>query len=441
MSLGKSRTRVLLVLVLAVAMIVAVFGAGAAGEVITLRVLNYLDATAPGVEREINEIWGAFEKANPDIKIIREDLYQEPFHQKVEAYAAAGQLPDVMYMWPGGRSATLYDKKLVKDLRPLLGEMAKEFVPAALVPQRGGILGEIPIGITASHVMYVNKKMLADMKLDVPKTYNDLKAIAKKMKAAGKDTIIMGYQDDWVGQSCLFSMIVGRMCGDEFIDACLAGKAKFTDKVFVNALKFYANLYKDGVLSKKVLQTGYGEAPGLFAAGRAPFMIDGDWRVGAFLTDPTTKQALIPPADQPNFIMTIFPRIPGEKYHDLTSVVPGVGFGMNANIPAGSAKEKAAWKLIMWLVSPEVQKIRLETGAAFPSRIGVTSDKLEPLAQERARFYGRFKGCYVLDNVLDPKVYTPINIGLQEIGMGVSTPEKVAANIQKALETWRASSK
>ncbi|NLG85443.1 MAG: hypothetical protein GX493_12755 [Firmicutes bacterium] len=114
---------------------------------------------------------------------------------------------------------------------------------------------------------------------------------------------------------------------------------------------------------------------------------------------------------------------------------------MNANIPAGSAKEKAAWKLIMWLVSPEVQKIRLETGAAFPSRLGVTSDKLEPLAQERAAFYGKFKGMYVLDNVLDPKVYTPINIGLQEIGMGASTPEKVAANVQKALEASLASPK
>jgi len=170
-------------------------------------------------------------------------------------------------------------------------------------------------------------------------------------------------------------------------------------------------------------------------------MIDGDWKVSNFLTDPTTSQALIPPRDQKNFVMTVFPEIPGEINHNTTSSVPGAGFGMNADIPAGSEKEKAAWRLIMWLTSPEVQKIRLETGAAFPSRKGVTSDRLEPLAQERAQFYGKFGGTYVLDNVLHAQVYGPLNVGLQEIGLGLSTPEQVAAKVQKALESWRASQK
>ncbi|HOQ68199.1 MAG TPA: extracellular solute-binding protein, partial [Candidatus Atribacteria bacterium] len=112
MSIKKSR--VVLVLLVALLVIVPLRGL-LAQEQVTLRVLNYLDLTSPGTEREIKEIWEAFEKNNPDIKIEREDLYGEPFHQKLEAYAAAGNLPDVMYMWPGARSATLHDKKLVKD--------------------------------------------------------------------------------------------------------------------------------------------------------------------------------------------------------------------------------------------------------------------------------------------------------------------------------------
>jgi raffinose/stachyose/melibiose transport system substrate-binding protein len=409
-----------------------------AEDTVTLKVLNYMDLSSPGAQTEINQIWGDFEKANPNIKIEREDLFNEPFHQKTEAYAAAGKLPDVIYMWPGGRSTTLHTRHLVKDLRPFLGKDAKNFSAAALVPQAGGYLGEIPIGVTATHALYVNKKMLADLGIALPKTYAQLVAAAKQLKAAGKGAILMGAQDDWVMQSCLFSMIVGRICGDDYVAGLKAGKIKFTDAQFVKALKFYAGLYRDGVLDKKNLQTAYNDVNGLWASGRAPFMVDGDWKVGNFLTDPTTKQALIPVAEQANYAMTIFPRIPGEKNHQTTSVVPGVGFGMNAKIPAGSAREKAAWKLISWLVSPEVQKIRLETGAAFPSRKGVTSDKLEPLAQERARFYGAFKGTCVLDNELDAKVYAPINTGLQEIGLGVATPEQVAANVQKAYERWKA---
>ena len=412
-----------------------------AEEVVTLKVLNYLDLTFAGADREVKDIWGAFEKANPNIKIEREDLYNEPFHQKTEAYIAAGQLPDVMYMWPSGRSSAIHTKHLVKDLRPLLGAEAKNFSPAALVPQAGGYLGEIPMGVTATHVLYVNKKMLTDMGLQIPKTYAQLVSMSKKLKAAGKGSILMGSQDDWVMQSCMFSMILGRICGDAYVDKLVAGQAKFTDDSFVKALKFYAQLYKDGVLDKKNLQTAYNDVNGIWATGKAPFMVDGDWKVGNFLTDPSTKQALIPVDQQKNFVMTVFPRIPGEVIHNSTSVVPGTGYGMNAKVPAGSAKEKAAWKLISWLVSPQVQKVRLEIGLTFPSRKGVTSDKLEPLQVERAGFYGKYKGTYVIDGVMDAMVWKPINVGLQEIGLGLATPEQVAEKVQKGYDTWKASQK
>lgn len=67
-------------------------------EPVTLTVLNYFDLTAPNASREITEVWEEFEKRNPHITVIREDLFNEPFHHKTEAYAAAGNLPDVMFM-------------------------------------------------------------------------------------------------------------------------------------------------------------------------------------------------------------------------------------------------------------------------------------------------------------------------------------------------------
>jgi len=92
----------------------------------------------------------------------------------------------------------------------------------------------IPIGLTATHVMYVNEKMLKDMGLSVPKNpMRNLRAWFLKLQAAGKDVILMGAHDDWVVQSCLYSMIVGRMVGDEYIDKILADEARFTDAPFV----------------------------------------------------------------------------------------------------------------------------------------------------------------------------------------------------------------
>lgn len=410
----------------------------AAEETVILRVLHYFDATSPGAQREIDDVWNAFEEQNPDILLVREDQFNEPFHQKVEAYAAVGQLPDVMFMWPGGRSTTLHTHQLVKDLTPLLGDAADEFVPGVLRPQAGGYLGSLPFGVTSTHALYVNKGMLDELGLEIPTTYEELKAMVPTLRAAGKDVILMGAQDDWVIQSTLFSMIAGRLLGNDYIDDLVAGKAKFTDAPFVDALKFYRSLFTDGVLSTRSLQTSYGEVNGLFATGHAPFMIDGDWKVSNFLTDSTTGEALIPPEEQHNFVMTIFPAIPGEVVPNSTSSVPGVGFGMNAEIPAGSAKEAAAWRLIDWLTSAEVQKIRLETGGAIPSRKGVTSDELEPLGVQQANFSSQYEGTYVLDDVLASQVYGPLNIGLQEIGLGFSTAEQVAAQVQRAYESWAA---
>ena len=139
-----------------------------------------------------------------------------------------------------------------------------------------------------------------------------------KLQAAGKDVILMGAHDDWVVQSCLYSMIVGRMVGDEYIDKILAGEARFTDAPFVRTLNFYKSLYDDGILSRKNLQTPYNEVNALFASEKAPFLIDGDWKVSNFLTDPSTNQALIPPEKQKDIAMTVFPKIPGELNHDTT---------------------------------------------------------------------------------------------------------------------------
>lgn len=305
-------------------------------EEVTLTVLNYHDNTAATARREQTEIWDRFAELCPNIRIQREDLFLEPFHQKVEAYAAADQVPDVVYMWPGGRSTTLHRNHLVKDIMPLLGDKAAEFSPAALVPQAGGYMGMLPIGLTGTHVMFVNHGLLDELGLSMPETYEDLVAMVPVVRAARKELIVIGAEDDWVMQSVLFSMIAGRIAGDDFFDAVAAGEAKFTDAPFVDALRFFRQMFDDGVLNVTSLLTPYGEAASLFATERAPFLIDGDWRTGDFLTNVDTGEALIPVDEQPNYALTVFPAIPGEVNARTTSSVVGVGAGWrtrNSDLP------------------------------------------------------------------------------------------------------------
>jgi raffinose/stachyose/melibiose transport system substrate-binding protein len=412
-----------------------------------LRVVNYTDLTAPNTADSIAFIWDGFTKANPDIRIIREDLYNEAYHEKMAAYAAAGQLPDVAYVWPMGRSSTLHAQKLLKDLGPLVKRDGLDRLYSALAldgsAQAGGYLAMIPQTITSSHAFYINTEVLQANGLTPAKTYAELKAQVPILKAKGIETVIMDNQSDWVMQSCLYSTVLGRFAGADWEKRILSGQAKFTDPDFVASLQFIKTIYDDGVINPAIsLSAAYGDGIGKFANGQGAYFIDGDWRTGAFITDSSTGQAVIPVSRQPNFQITVFPDIAGAKINKSTSTTLGTGYGISAAVPAGSAKEEAAWRLIKWLAGTEVQTYQMRTGgisAPVVNNVDTSKLSLEPLQVAIGNLPSQYTtGTAVFDAALDASIANVVNIGLQEIGLGSKTPQRVAQEVQAAYDAWKA---
>ena len=409
---------------------------------ITLNVLDYQDTTSPNSFDDNKYIWEAFEAAHPNIKIERESLFNEPFHRKTEAYAASGRMADVFFLWPAGRSSVVHDKKLAKDLTPFLKKdgIYDDYNQACLDPskQLSGYVAEIPFGLTVTNCTFANTKVLKELGLKPAKTYEELKAQLPILKKAGKELIIMANQDDWVMQSCLFSLVLGRMAGSNWAQDIMDGKAKFTDVPFKSAVQMIKTMYDDGVLSKKSLSTGYGDVTTMFAAEEGAYFIDGDWRTGAFLTDWSTGEALIPPSKQASDIELIpFPALPGEILPGSNSGTLGAGYGMDSYIDKGSEKEAAAWELIKWLSGPEMQQRRLDTGASFPSlKKGIDYSNLEPLLAKRADYYLETKELTpVFDSVFSYYVSSVINAKLQELGLGKCSVDDVCEAVQYAYDT------
>ena len=435
-------------LALATLLVFGLMAAGIAEDQIQLRVLNYRDMTSPNSIEETSVVWDAFEAAYPNIKLVREDEFNEPFHQATEAYAAVGNLPDVIFAWPSGRSTTLHTQKLLKDLAPLAERdgLAEFYLPLVLEPgnQVAGYLGILSTGVTATNAFFVNTEVLDAVGLTPAQSYSELVAQVPVLAAAGYDTVLMPCQDDWVMQSCLFSLVAGRFMGENWEQGILSGERKFTDPDFVAALNFIKQMYDDGVLLQSTLAVGYGEGPGLFATNTAAYYIDGDWRMGAFITDTTTGEALIDPARQENFLITVFPDIdvPGVKINKSNTAVLATGFGINAKLEDGSPELEAAWTLVKWLVGKEVLTHRLSTGGLpTPSRLDIdyASLTLEPMQIAMANLGGEYdKTTVVFDGAFEGPVYTPLNEGLQAIGLGTQTPEEVAQNTQAAFDAWNA---
>jgi raffinose/stachyose/melibiose transport system substrate-binding protein len=391
---------------------------------VELTVLNYLDITSPEAKAWDATV-EAFNVKYPNITLKIENSFGEAYHQKLAALAAAGDLPDVMYLWPGGRSAEIYRNELTEDLYPFLGSDKDKFVPAAVAPQWDGKLYELPIGITATHVMYVNTKLLSDLGLTMPKTYDELVAMVPKIKEAGLYPILMPNKAAWVMQSCLFSALVGRIAGQDWLDALIAGEASFTDQEFVDSLALVKDMYDTGLLPPQSIQLEYGDGPNLFATGRSPFMIDGDWRVGAIAP-------LLSEEEQENFELTVFPDIAGQKGESgSTSTVAATGFGMKAGLT--DDKADAAWKWIYFFAGPQAAEIRLIEQGMIPTYImDLSAYDISPLAVKRGAFYPEHSGTYVLDDKITGEPINILNIGLQELALGNTTPEKLAAEIEAA---------
>jgi raffinose/stachyose/melibiose transport system substrate-binding protein len=421
---------------------------GGAGKT-RVSVLNYTDLTVASAALDQKWQWDTFAEQNPDVYVNHEDLFNEPFHNKTEAYVASGNLPDILYVWPSGRSTSLHEKKQLKDLGPLIDkdELRDKYLPVAMDPaqQASGYQAMIPQGLTATHAFYVNLEVLEACGLQPARTYSELKAQVPVLKARGYETVIMPNKDTWVMQSCLFSAIAGRFGGAGWEAKIFNGQAKFTGPDFVAALDFIRKLYTDGVFAPSSLGMDYGDGPGLFATNKGAYYIDGDWRSGAFITDPDTGMALISPEKQKKILVTVFPDIEGAKLNRSTSVILSTGWAMSANIPEGSAREDAAWRLLKWLTGKEVQA-RMFKGGGLPTPsyadIDFSTIQVEPITMSVANLGKEYTaGTCVIDGVFHSDVFNPLNDGLQELGLGTKTPQEVAADVQKAFESAKAAGK
>ena len=414
---------------------------------INLSVLYYRDTSSTNSLNEDEIVWDYFEEQNPDINLTIENLFGEPFIQKTEAYLASGNLPDVIYMWAGGKSASVHNTHAVKDLMPFLERdgLVDDYNPQVLEPQYGGYLAELPEGVTASHVIFANVKLLDELGLEIPETLDDLIAMVPVLKENGVGVFAMDNMTTWVMQSTLFSCIVGRMGGADWNTRLENGEIKFTDDWFVKSLEIVEQLYDTGVINRNSLNSTYGSSYGPFALNQYAFLIDGDWACSSLQEDVTTGEALIDRERQQNDIeLMVFPEIPGEVVHNTTSGTIGTGFAMSSDLEPGSAKEEAAWRLIKYLQGERVQTYRLVAGQAFPSNLNVDvnavieENNLEPLVAKRAQFYLDHGLTPVIDDALSSEVANAIDIGLQELGLGEKTPMEVAEDVQAVWERTQA---
>src|SRR3954469_23227227 len=304
----------------------------------TLRVLDYYN-NEPG-----RTVWQKALEAcgqQAGVKISREAVPGANLIAKVLQQSSSRTLPDVLML----DNPDLQQIAATGALTPLsdYGLSADGYIKGVVDAStyQGKLYGLQPI--TNSIALFYNKDILAKAGITPPKTWDELRADAKKLTAGKQYGIAFSAPANYEG-TWQFLPFMWSNGGDEKNIATPQTAA---------ALQLWVDLVKDGSASKSVVTWTQADVNDQFKAGNAAMMIDGPWQFPVLNADSSLHYGVVPtPAPQAG--ATVVSPLGGETW-----TVPQTG---------DKAREQAAAKIVQCLNSDQNQMLLGKERQTVPTK-------------------------------------------------------------------------
>ncbi|WP_141506576.1 ABC transporter substrate-binding protein [Paenibacillus luteus] len=340
--MNKKMTMLSLSLVLAMSIVLSACGSSnesggtAKGDVKTVTIFQFKTEIVEG----LNELAVEFNKEYPNIKLdIQTVGGGADYGASLKTKFAAGDAPDIfsnggyaeMEMWLD-KLEDLSDQAWVKDLVPLAAEpMTKD----------GKVYG-MAMNLEGFGYIY-NKDIFAKSGItELPKTYSQLEAAAKTLKAAGITPFANAYQEWWlIGNQGINPAFAQQPDVNAFIAGLNDGSVKIPgNEKFADWAKLMKLTMDYG--NKNPLTTDYNTQVSLFASGEAAMMQEGNW-----------AQVQIDSIN-PDLNIGVLPMPLGEDAEANDKL--NVGIPANLVINKESDVKEEAKTFLNWLVTSDIGK-------------------------------------------------------------------------------------
>lgn len=356
------------------------------------------------------------------------------YSQKVVAAARAGTLPEIFGILGemktlGSFIAAGHILNLMPFMEEAGGEWRNSFYPQTLevVTFRekntygvaSGVYG-VPIDTTMMQFLYhkdLFKKGGINPEIP-PETFEEFVRYAQSVKEkTGAYGFICGWGEGWL-LNCLATEWAMNLMGEERFIKTIEGEVKYTDEDWVKVFSLFAQLRDSGILAPNITTMINKEAEDAFAKDKAVFSFNGSWSVNVYQQlNPNLEYAFFP---LPKIVLSRPVRIWGGA---------GSAFMVNAKSPF----RNEAVKFLRWLTSKEQQEFLILKTNNLPAIRGCETN-LSPLLKTLVDDFNKLTHPNIWPRNEDSRVLEVMNTGLQQIILGLTTPQKLARDIQETKE-------
>lgn len=409
-------------LLLVAAMMLALVSATAAEKVKLTIYAQYADEdTKVPYDYAVGKLAEAFPEVELELIIQAQDD-----GATLLALAAAKNLPDI-YQTGSGILATFRNSKQIMVLDEVAAstgfidkvyENSKDFLYAD-----DGHIYAFPYAGQEYVLWYCNKALFEQAGLEIPTTFEELKASIVVFQEKGIVPLALFGQEGWIS-AAMYDVIATRY-NPGGIKALDRGQAKVTDEAYVKAAQTLVDLAKAGLFQAGVTSTNYDQAAAMFNNGEAAMFINGQW----FIEDATKALG-------DNVAWIHYPSFDEASYETGKAAFSGGGSISGYAVNPDSPNAELAAKVAAFLSEKYCEaKITLRSNPLVALDVGMTNDSLTPMMNALVEWIPSMTSTTAFTwGLTNPDFTEAIGTWAQALISGQYTAEEFVQEVSAAVE-------
>lgn len=383
---------------------------------VTIEFIQWWEPELP--EGSLRAIMDEFEAQNPDIKV---NLVSGPFsstHDQLVTGAATGTLSDVVGL-DGAWVSELVDQGALLPLDDYIdsGNLPREDIAAPVSVNGDTYMMAIT---TFVYYLFVNNDILEEAGVEIPATRSEFLEAGKKITNPDENVY------SWIFP---FSLLYPSASQDQLMTWVWANGGRMLDEngnpnlvgnqEIIDVLQFILDCYNAGIMSPGVLSKQSQDMTDEFATERAAFMVNG-------LSLVSTLRDRNPDLD--------FSVAPMPVADDFTGTSGLMYAPWGVGVSASSEHPDEAWRLVEYLMSPEVNAQIAELASGLPGNKTAVAESDDPAFQQGQAI---FQNCELINEFIGMPVASELQrIFGEEVQAMIEQGQSIEETLQNVQDSW-----